>query len=247
MQKLISLTLLVLSGCASTPEYERQADGTYKIQKTATSSSTTDAALQADAMKTADELAKKEGKAVVVVKNETVQHPEKTVHLVFRLKDPYAEEVMKSCLENMERDKGLKIISKKVALGGTSDQPPAMLNNTKFPNEAEKKAIAHFIDLRRDCIHKADRHFEGSGYPKSIIALNDLTAGSIDALLLSLQKGDLNYGRFANLRKKVTDVRAATLNNIEQVLKANNKEAEIKADALVESARSDLATWVPAH
>ena len=227
MQKLIILTLLVLSGCASTPEYERQADGTYKIQKTATSSSTTDAALQADAMKTADELAKKEGKAVVVVKNETVQHPEKTVHLVFRLKDPYAEEVMKSCLENMERDKGL--------------------NNSKFPNDAEKKAIAHFIDLRRDCIHKADRHFEGSGYPKSIIALNDLTAGSIDALLLSLQKGDLNYGRFAKLRKKVTDVRAATLNNIEQVLKANNKEAEIKADALVESARSELSTWVPAH
>jgi hypothetical protein len=247
MLKLLILTLSLLAGCASTPGYERQADGTYKIKKTASSPSTTDAALQADAMRSADDLAKKEGKAVVVVRNETVQQPEKTVNLVFRLKDPYAEEVMKSCLENMERDKGLKIIAKKVALGGTSDQPPAMLNNTKFPNDAEKKAIAHFINLRRDCIHKADQHFESSGYPKSIIALNDLTAGAIDALLLSLQKGDLNYGRFAKLRKKVTDVRASTLNNIEQVLKTNNKDAELKADALVESARNDLATWVPAH
>ena len=239
------LSYLLLSACTTTPPIEHQADGSYRIDKKAESSKVSVDDLKAEAFKNAHDLATKEGKEVVVVKDGAIPDQKPHYNLIFRLRDPWAEEVMKSCLENMERDPVLALISKKVSLGGASDQPPSMLNNPKFPTKAEKKAIARFIELRRDCVMKADRHFERSGYPKTIIALNDLTAGSIDSLLMSLQKADLNYGRFAKLRKKITDIRAAALVNIDQALRANNSESEYRAESLVEKARSEMSASLP--
>lgn len=58
------------------------------------------------------------------------------------------------CLENLKKDTRLSTIANHVALDGQKTATKEMLDDQSTPNEAQKRAIADWIDARGECVNR---------------------------------------------------------------------------------------------
>jgi len=63
-------------------------------------------------------------------------------------------ETAAQCLENLKKDARFSTIASRVALDGQRTATQSMLDDQSIPNEAQKHAIADWIDARGECVNR---------------------------------------------------------------------------------------------
>lgn len=102
------------------------------------------------------------------------------------------------CLAALRNDFSLSVISDKVALAGGKDREFSLMAVPGYPSEVEKQAIQAWLRKREDCWRTyppPENHPAAALYAKSFRASQ--------MLILRLLRGELNYGKFNEIRSEM--------------------------------------------
>ena len=239
MKNVTSVLIMAIGavGCASTAGITKNPDGSYIIHKTEFAGIVgSSRGLINDVKKQANDYAKKEGKELQIISERFEPLvPSKSFvwyEMKFQLHNPAEIETSEVCLNKIKENPSLQIIADKIALGGVKEQTLPMLADRHKPNKAEKTAIALYGDLNRKCNEENDKFFSILGAPSSVVAVNHSTDTSLDNLLVALQNGTLTYGKYAKLRKEITDSRATAFNKIAGEMLRNPADIETRSQEI---------------
>ena len=136
----------------------------------------------------------------------------------------------KACFDKIKTQSQLNIISDKLSLGSSDEQTFSMLANINKPTEEEKRAINVYADLRTNCM-KEQRKAE-TIYPLAQQQLVMSSRNAIENQLVSLYKGNLTYGQFAQSRKEISEILMAGLIEIDEELQTKAADANARAEQM---------------